>query len=188
MGSTSRLFYLIGPSGSGKDSLIRYARERLNGEQAVMFAHRYITRPPLANDENHVALSEKEFFERMKKGFFAMYWQSHSFHYGIGAEIDFWLGQRCKVVVNGSRSYLPNAMDQYPSLDVILLDVSDNRLKRRLYARSRETDEDIQARLEHNRQIKQALICNVPSLSIINNDGPLELAGDRFIQLLLGRF
>lgn len=185
MDSTGRLFYLIGPSGAGKDSLISYARKRLNGERSVLFAHRYITRPPLANDENHVALSQKEFLERLKKGFFAMHWRSHSFHYGIGAEIDLWIGQRCKVVVNGSRSYLTKAMDRYPFLDVILLDVSDNQLAHRLRVRGRETEEEIESRLDHNRQMKHTLLSHVPNLSIINNDGPLESAGEHFIQRLL---
>ncbi len=184
MNSTGRLIYLIGPSGAGKDSLISYARKRLNGESSVLFARRYITRPPLANDENHIPLSYEDFLERLKKGFFAMHWQSHSFHYGIGAEIDLWIRQRCKVVVNGSRSYLPKALDLYPFLEVILLDVSDDHLKQRLKARGRETTEGIETRLKHNRQMKRALMTNVRKLSIINNDGLLESAGDQFIRLM----
>jgi ribose 1,5-bisphosphokinase len=184
MKAQGRLIYLIGPSGAGKDSLISYARKNLNGERSVMFAHRYITRPPLANDENHIALSDEEFMERLKKGIFAMHWQSHSFHYGIGAEIDLWLWQQCKVVVNGSRSYMHKAIDLYPFLEVVLLDVSENHLKHRLAARGRETMEEIEMRLEHNRQIKHALKKNISNLSIINNDGPIESAGEQFLKQL----
>ena len=42
---TARLFYLVGASGSGKDSLLGYARGKLAGAPDVLFAHRYITRP-----------------------------------------------------------------------------------------------------------------------------------------------
>ncbi len=52
-----RLFYVVGASGAGKDSLIEYARNALGSRDAVVFAHRYITRPPTARGENHVALS-----------------------------------------------------------------------------------------------------------------------------------
>ena len=178
------LFYLVGPSGSGKDSLISYARKRLKGDDAVVFAHRYITRPPQENGENHVPLSAKEFAQRLTKGFFAMHWQSHGFHYGIGVEIDLWLSKGCRVLVNGSRSYLPNAKDRYPDLKVILIDVSPAELKRRLEARGRETAEQIRARLERNRQLKKALIHNISDMIIIKNDGALETAGEMLVRHL----
>ncbi len=81
------LFYLIGASGSGKDSLMDYARQRLQN-RPLLFAHRYITRPSDFNGENHIALSEEEFFQRLHSGLFAMHWHSHGYHYGIGIEID----------------------------------------------------------------------------------------------------
>jgi ribose 1,5-bisphosphokinase len=37
------LFYLIGPSGAGKDALLAYARDQLAGSSPVLFSHRYIT-------------------------------------------------------------------------------------------------------------------------------------------------
>lgn len=98
-----KLFYVIGPSDSGKDSLLRYARARLGPVSRVVFAHRYITRPVDVNGENHVALTKAEF------GLLAMHWRSHGHRYGIGREIDLWLAKGCQVVVNGSREYLPQA-------------------------------------------------------------------------------
>lgn len=79
-----RLFYVIGPSGSGKDSLMRYARASLAGDPSVVFAHRYITRPMELHGENHVALTETEFDARLAAGLFAMHWESHGLRYGIG--------------------------------------------------------------------------------------------------------
>jgi ribose 1,5-bisphosphokinase len=178
------LFYLIGPSGSGKDSLISYARKRLKSDDAVHFARRYITRPPQENGENHVALSAAEFTHRLTKGFFAMHWQSHGFHYGIGVEIDLWLSKGCRVLVNGSRSYLPSAKDRYPDLKVILIDVSPAELKRRLEARGRETAEQVRARLERNRQLKKTMTGNISGMILIDNSGALETAGEMLVRHL----
>jgi len=183
MGDRGQLYYLIGPSGGGKDSLISYVRNRLNGNGSVFFAHRYITRAPEAEGENHVALSREEFLQRLKKGLFAMHWHSYGCYYGIGIEIDHWLSKGCQVLVNGSRSYLPEARRRYPDLKVILIEVSLEVLKRRLEARGRETPEQIQARLERNNQINDALVI-IPH-AVINNDGALDKAGEMLIQHLL---
>ena len=183
MGNRGQLYYLIGPSGSGKDSLISYVRNRLNGNGSAFFAHRYITRVPDAEGENHVALSREEFLQRIEKGLFAMHWHSHGCYYGIGIEMNYWLSKGCQVLVNGSRSYLPEARRRYPALKVILIDVSTEVLKRRLEARGRETPEQIQARLERNNQINDALVI-IPH-TVINNDGALDKAGEMLIQNLL---
>jgi len=174
-----KLFYVIGPSGSGKDSLMRYGRERLAGSPDVVFAHRYITRPVELHGENHVALTEAEFDARLAAGLFAMQWGSHGLRYGIGREIDFWLAKGCNVVMNGSREYLPEARRLYPALTAILVTVSPEVLAERLRARGRETEDQIVRRIERARQFAR------PSghLEIIENDADLNVAGERFLQL-----
>ena len=175
---------MVGASGCGKDSLIAYARQHLERSEMVFFAHRYITRPPTANGENRIALKREEFIKRLEKGFFAMHWQSHGYHYGIGIEIDYWLVKGCRVVVNGSRSYLPDAKDRYPNLKVIWIDASPAELKRRLEGRGRETAAQITARLDRNRKLKKALIGTTPDTITINNDGALDTAGKMLIKHL----
>lgn len=54
-----QLYYVIGPSGSGKDSIISALREQFVKDLVV--AHRYITRAADAGGENHVELSDDEF-------------------------------------------------------------------------------------------------------------------------------
>lgn len=54
-----KLIWLMGPSGSGKDSLL--AEIRLREQTQLLVAHRYITRDASAGSENHIALSEQEF-------------------------------------------------------------------------------------------------------------------------------
>ena len=50
-----RLIWLMGPSGSGKDSLLSALRQREHSQ--LLVAHRYITRDANAGSENHIALS-----------------------------------------------------------------------------------------------------------------------------------
>jgi len=95
-----RLFYLMGPSGAGKDSLLLRARERLSAGSCLI-ASRYITRPPELQGENHLWLSEAEFQQRLALGTFALHWSANGYRYGIGLEIDCWLERGLDVLVNG---------------------------------------------------------------------------------------
>lgn len=175
-----KLFYVIGPSGSGKDSLMRYGRERLAGDPRVVFAHRYITRPVELHGENHVALTEAEFDARLDAGLFAMHWESHGLRYGIGREINFWLAKGCNVVMNGSREYLPEARRRYPALAAILVTVSPDVLAARLRNRGRETEDEISRRIARAKQFMRP----EGPLEIVQNDADLEVAGERLVQLL----
>ncbi len=131
---TSTLIYLVGASGSGKDSLLAHARSRLCAQQEVIFAHRYITRAASAGGENHIALSKMEFEMRRQAGLMAMHWESHGYCYGVGIEINHWLAKGMTVVVNGSREYLPAATEMYPELRPIWIEVDPETLRARLAA------------------------------------------------------
>ena len=178
--SEGRIFYVIGASGSGKDSLMRYARERLAADPDVLFAHRYITRPVELVGENLIALSESEFEARLAAGLFAMHWNSHGLRYGIGREINFWLAKGCNVVMNGSREYLAEARHRYPMLVAVMVMVSPEVLEARLHARGRESDEQIAGRLERARQFTRP----EGSVEVIRNDNDLHVAGEQFVKLL----
>jgi ribose 1,5-bisphosphokinase len=178
--SEGRIFYVIGASGSGKDSLMRYARERLAADPNVLFAHRYITRPVELNGENHVALSETEFEARLAAGLFAMHWNSHGLRYGIGREINFWLAKGCNVVMNGSREYLAEARRRYPMLVAVIVMVSPEVLAARLRTRGRESEEQIARRLERARQFMRPQ----GQVEVIRNDSDLHEAGEQFVKLL----
>ena len=175
------LFYLIGPSGSGKDALLAYAREHLVSLVPVLFSHRYITRPSQAGGENHIALTQIEFDKRQQLGLFALNWQSHQYDYGIGVEIDAWMQSGANVVVNGSREYLPQASQRYPLMQVILLEVSEDVIRQRLIKRGRETAQEIEARIAHNQQLPPV---EHPHLHVLNNDSSLTETGVKLMALL----
>lgn len=179
-----RLVYIVGASGVGKDSLIQYARDKLRAHDSVVFAHRYITRAPHPGGENHVALSESEFTLRQRKGLFALSWESHGYHYGVGVEINHWLERSLDVVVNGSRGYLAVARERYAELAVIWINAKPQVLAARLQRRGRESGSQIIGRLA---RAARPSVSPPPDALQISNDGLLEHAGDQLVDALAGK-
>ncbi|MGO2419591.1 MAG: ribose 1,5-bisphosphokinase [Vibrio casei] len=167
---SARLFYVIGPSGSGKDSVMSLIREQWS--QHIVIAHRYITRDASAGSENHVALSVQEFEQRQNKNFFALDWQANGHCYGIGCEVDAWLAKGVDVMVNGSRAYLEQARERYgAALIPVVIDVAIDILKQRLTARDRESAQEIEWRLIRAEQLKQH---NIEGAIMLDNSGLLS--------------
>ena len=172
----SQLFYVVGASGVGKDSLMDYARTHINGSRPLLFAHRYITRPAKQGNENHVYISPEEFSLRKDKGLFALDWTSHGLSYGIGREIDTWMDKGLDVVVNGSRQYLPVAAERYPNLVTVVIEADPEIIRQRLENRGRESTMEIQQRIQ-----RQPAMTAAAGYIGIRNDGPLEEAGNALI-------
>jgi ribose 1,5-bisphosphokinase len=180
--SMGKLFYVIGASGVGKDSVMEYAREKINGASPVIFAHRYITRPANAGGENHVSLSKSEFELMERSGLFAFHWNSHDHSYGIGIEIYMWLKHGFNVVVNGSREYLSQAQQKSKNLEVVLITAKPETIKERLLKRGRENQEEIDQRLLRNKKFDGELGEKIS----LSNDGNIEEAGNKFIRIVTG--
>lgn len=172
------LIFVVGASGSGKDSLLDYARHRLAADAGICFAHRYITRSADAGGENHVALSDAEFANRSQAGLFALEWHSHGLRYGIGIEIDQWLARGMTVVLNGSRHHLLQARARYPQLVPIHIEVPEALLRQRLLARGRETPAQIEQRLQ--RRLTEP--APAAGQHVIRNDSSLDTAGEQLVQ------
>lgn len=180
----SRLVYLMGASGSGKDTLLRGLRATLRPDEPVLVAHRYITRPSGA-DEASVSLSPAEFARRVALGCFALHWDSHGLRYGIGIEVDSWLAGGAVVVVNGSRVHLAQAWARYPELAAVEVVADPHVLAQRLAQRGRETRAQIAERLRRaSRAIEAPADCAVTRLS---NDGAPAEAADRLLALVRER-
>jgi ribose 1,5-bisphosphokinase len=172
-----RLIYVMGPSGAGKDSLLGFARSRLEAEP-ILFAHRYITRAS-GNGEAHVELTIEEFEVRSALGLFALEWSSHGLRYGIGIELDAWLERGCTVVINGSRQHLAQTLKRYPAVEVVHIDAAPHVLEARLGARARESAE----------QVARCAPFSLPDgvrLTTIDNSGALEDAGRAFVAVVRG--
>jgi len=177
----AKLFYVMGASGAGKDSVLDYARQHAQSQLPASFAHRYITRAAESGSENHVALSEQEFSTRLDRGLFAMYWGSHGLQYGIGIEINYWLEKGIHVVVNGSRAYLEEATRKYAELYPVLINVPSAILQERLLRRGRENSRQIEERIKRADKFKTI---SHRRLIALDNSGPLHQAGNDFLHLL----
>ena len=181
----TKIFFIVGASGSGKDSLIRGFRELLHEEYKeeapIVTAHRYITREN-TSDEGSVYLSESEFLLRERNNFFSMSWQANDLRYGIGTEIHQWLNSGYSVLVNGSRAYLPKAKEKYGDLlHSILVDVPEQLLRERLRTRARESVEAIESRIERHRDLKRTISCD----SEVSNEHSIEKAAEQLKDILL---
>lgn len=135
------IYAIVGPSGAGKDTLIRGA---LAARPDLRLVRRVITRPSEAGGEDFEGVSPREFLLRRERGDFALHWQAHGLSYGIPkAQVE----GAGDVIFNGSRAALPEAMRVFPGLRVILVSAPDAVLAARLCARGREEEAEIRARL-----------------------------------------
>ncbi|MDO9623671.1 MAG: phosphonate metabolism protein/1,5-bisphosphokinase (PRPP-forming) PhnN [Pseudomonas sp.] len=179
---SGRLIYLMGPSGSGKDSLLNAARDRLAARGCVI-ARRVITRSAEAVGEEAVGVSLAEFDQQEAGGAFALSWRANGLAYGIPRQIDDWLAAEQDVLVNGSRAYLPHALQRYPDLISVLLSVEPAVLRERLLRRGRESIEQIELRLARNAQF-DAASAERDGLHLLDNSASIERAGDNLLALI----
>jgi ribose 1,5-bisphosphokinase len=174
------LVYLMGPSGAGKDAVLRWARASLEPGERIAVAHRYITRPADPQHENYVALTEAEFETRLDAKLFSFHWGAHGFQYAVGSEIEAWRRGGFVVVVSGSRDHFKTLVPRPEALFPILINAPPEIIASRLAARGRETEPAIAARLERNA----ALTIEDPTVTTLDNSGALEKTSARLLTLL----
>ena len=186
-GAGGTLILVVGPSGAGKDTLIDAARSRLQGDGAILFWRRYITRDDQIG-EQHAALSEEEFARRREDGGFFLSWRVHGLDYGIAADILAKLAAGRHVVLNVSRRVIGEARRKWPRTHVIQVTARPEVLRSRLLARGRESADGISERLERGGEI---CLAEADWLSKLDNSADLASAVDRFVGLIheaAGRF
>lgn len=176
------LVYLMGASGSGKDTLLNLVRTRLDGSDRIVIAQRVITRPGSAHEAS-LEVTEAQFELMRQAGRFAMHWGSHGLRYGIGIDIDERLARGQVVIVNGSRRYLPQALARYPGMSAVQLHVDRNVLAQRLSARGRETPEQISRRLAQAAPDGELRVPPPGALHRLDNDAAPEAAAQGLLDI-----
>ncbi|MEG9624569.1 MULTISPECIES: phosphonate metabolism protein/1,5-bisphosphokinase (PRPP-forming) PhnN [Pseudomonas] len=176
-----RLIFLIGPSGSGKDSLIDAARVQLL-ENGVQVARRVITRSAESKGEAALSVSPEVFEQMCEDGEFAMHWQANGLQYGIPVQVNEWLSSGRHVLVNGSRGYLPEARRRYLNLLAIRLEVAPQVLRERLLARGRESVEQVEQRLARSALLQAG---DDPDVHVLDNSTSLADTVKALLRLLV---
>ncbi len=138
-----RLIAIVGPSGSGKDTLMSELKNRVKAH----FPRRFITRQPFPNDERYMHVTQDEFLKLLENNQLAFHWSAHGLNYGIPKNIDQFLSDGADVIFNCSRAALNNISQNCNNLEIILVAVSPNILRNRLILRGRESIEEINLRM-----------------------------------------
>ncbi|MDB5562485.1 MAG: hypothetical protein JWN11_1903 [Hyphomicrobiales bacterium] len=171
---------VAGPSGAGKDTIINYAREKLAGRTEFVFVRRVITRTADANSEDHDTLTAAEFAAAEGDGAFSLVWDAHDLRYGLPASVDAEIGRGRVVIANISRQIIPALDARYQNFELVAVSAHRDVIAKRLAARGRESEAAIAKRL--GRVAKEDLI-RADAIHI-ENSGPRETAGERFLAVL----
>ncbi|MBZ0218343.1 MAG: phosphonate metabolism protein/1,5-bisphosphokinase (PRPP-forming) PhnN [Fimbriimonadaceae bacterium] len=171
---------VVGPSGAGKDSILRYALARFAGDDRFVFPRRCITRFVDVATEDHDSLDEQTFDVLVAQGAFAFKWEAHGLKYGVRREIDEDLAQGRVVSVNVSRTILADIAHRYPMAVVVEISASPEIRAARIAARGRETATDIAQRIGRSVPSTQSKL----QLNVIHNDGEISDAGGNFCRLV----
>jgi ribose 1,5-bisphosphokinase len=141
-----QFFLVVGPSGAGKDTLLRHAQEALGHDPDIVFVRRIVTRPSSAAEDHH-SLSPEDFWAAARQGAFALSWSAYGLNYAIPLSVESDMAAGRRVVCNVSRTVVPDARSRYPRAVVVLVTAPEEVLRARLLARGRPSDIDIAARL-----------------------------------------
>lgn len=173
---------VVGPSGAGKDTLMRMARDLLRTRPAgteTLFARRVVTRPADASLEDHDTLDEAAFAAAKLAGRFAVTWTAHGLDYGLPVEVDEALAAGSVVVANGSRAALGALSDHFENMIIVQITAPREVLAERLVARGRETRTDVLARLE-----RATIVADIPGSIVIDNAGAPEDAARKLVAVI----
>jgi ribose 1,5-bisphosphokinase len=186
MSKGENILYVMGESGSGKDSVIKgvlNSKKIVDIDFPVIYAPRYITRG-IEQSENHIVIHDEKQFDLWDElGLFSMSWRAHSNIYAIDKRIDEWDDNGITVVVSGSREYYPTAKKLYPGLNSVLIKAPSLKVaEKRLEKREREEQSEIEERKKRNA--KFASVEFPDAHIIVNEEGELDKSIDQFIQIL----
>ena len=168
---SERLIVVVGPSGAGKDSVLRaWAGLRSPEGPQVQQAQRVITRPADGGAEQHEAVSNEDFLALQAIGALATSWQAHGLSYGVRHRAFAALAAGDWVVLNSSRAHLPTLREQAPGLSVIEITAPASVRAGRLAGRGREDAAAVALRLQRAAPAAQA------DLTLVNDSSVLEVA------------
>jgi phosphonate metabolism protein PhnN/1,5-bisphosphokinase (PRPP-forming) len=161
---SERLIVVVGPSGAGKDSVLRAWLLGLDATERPHRARRTITRPADDASEDHEPVTEAAFDALLRDGAFAFTWAAHGLRYGVRHSELQALRRGGWVVMNGSRRHLPQLLSGAPGCRVVEITAPEAVRAQRIAQRGREHGAQLRERLE--REAPATAI--EPALRIVN--------------------
>ena len=177
------LVLVVGPSGAGKDTIMRAVAGRLAGDAGIVFPRRVVTRASANAAEDCLLMTVTEFEATEAAGQFLLSWPAHGLHYGIPLAVETDLAAGRTVIINISRGSITTAEARVANTAVVHITASPDVLARRIAARARETIKEIATRLA-----REAPLPDSRSMVLeIRNEGTIDDAADRFCAFLAAR-
>jgi ribose 1,5-bisphosphokinase len=168
-----RLVLVVGPSGAGKDTLLKGARAACAFDPAVVFPRRVVTRPK-SSTEDHDSIDAAAFERAASDGAYALWWRAHGNSYGIPAAIGQDIRAGRTVVCNVSRTVIESARQHYGFVTVVEITAPEPVLQSRLGSRQRSGDGDITQRLERSAQVAQLFTPDIIIRNVGRPDGGIR--------------
>lgn len=172
---------VVGPSGAGKDTLLRGAQRVLQAAPLVHFPRRLVTRQADRALEDHDSILVGDFERGCAQGDFALHWHAHGLGYAIPNSADRAVSAGAVVMCNVSRSVLTAAVEKYSRVVIVHVTAPPCVLADRLAARGRESRAEIEKRLlRTGYDLPQG-----PQIVRIDNIGSVRDATNRLVDLAL---
>lgn len=151
---TGAVFVVSGPSGVGKDTVLKVLMPRL-GDRAVMSVSN-TTRPPRKGEVNGVDynfISEAEFRRAIAEGRMLEYTEYCSVLYGTPLDpIKKWVSEGKAVILKIEREGMLNVRRRMPeAITVFIAPPNEEELEKRIRGRRSDTSAAIEKRLERAR-------------------------------------
>ncbi len=167
------LVFVVGRSGSGKDSIMReVVGTLLSKDIPVNILQRIITRSPDKTEES-LYIPEEEFLQRKSKKEYVLSWFIYNNWYGCPRiPLEESLQRGDIVLVNVSRGILHEARKKYPQSKIVLIVAQDKIAENRIKNRGRE---DSNRLTERFTRMQKKIDIPIPD-KIIQNEGDLDKA------------
>ena len=168
-----RLIALVGASGAGKDTVLRWIARHPHDFPGLHVARRSIDRPAEPS-EDHEPLRGAEFDALLRSGAFALRWRAHGRRYAVRRSELEPLTHGVHVLLNASRAHLARLRARHPDLLLAQLRAPEALLRARLLARARESAAEIEARLQRNARLQPVL--RGVDIDVVNDATPRDAA------------